>query len=84
MSGVFIKEVVDKDFVNEEFVFSVKESVGKEFINEELFDEVFMVYFDKRFGGSEFLGEKNHFVGMLFVRTITSRLIAVYLQAEYI
>ena len=72
LSGVFIKEFVDKDFVNEEFVdnvFSVKESVGKEFINEELLDEVFMVYFDKRFGGSEFLGEKNQFVGMLFVRT---------------
>ena len=69
---VCIKEFVDKDLVNKEFVgnvFIIKESVDKEFINEELFSGVFMVYFDKRFGGSEFLGEKNQFFGMLFVRT---------------
>ena len=69
---VCIKEFVDKDLVNKEFVdnvFSIKESVDKEFINEELFGGVFMVYFDKRFGGSEFLDEKSQLCGLLFART---------------
>ena len=86
MKEVFIEEFVDKDFVNKEFVdnvFSIKESVDKEFINEELFGRVFMVYFDKRFGGSEFFDEKSQLFSLLFARTMVYRLITVYLQAEY-
>ena len=59
---VCIKEFVDKDLVNKEFVdnvFIIKELVDEEFINGELFNGVFMVYFDKRFGGGEFLDEKS-------------------------
>ena len=58
--------MVNKEFVDN--VFSIKESVDKEFINEELFSGVFMVYFDKRFGGGEFLDEKSQFFGLLFAR----------------
>ena len=68
---VCIKEFVDKDLVNKEFVdnvFIIKELVDEEFINEELFNGVFMVYFDKRFGGGEFLDEESQFFGLLFVR----------------
>ena len=68
---VCIKEFVDKDLVNKDFVdnvFIIKELVDEEFINEELFNGVFMVYFDKRFGGGEFLDEKSQFFGLLFAR----------------
>ena len=84
---VCIKEFVDKDLVNKEFVdnvFIIKELVDEEFINEELFNGVFMVYFDKRFGGGEFLDEKSQFFGLLFARAMSYRLITVYLQAEYV
>ncbi len=71
VKGVCIKEFVEKDLVNKGFVdnvFIIKKLVDEEFINEELFNGVFMVYFDKRFGEGEFLDEESQFFGLLFAR----------------
>ena len=68
---VYIREFVDRDLVIKEFVdnvFIIKKLVDEEFINEELFNGVFMVYFDKRFGGGEFLDEESQFFGLLVAR----------------
>jgi hypothetical protein len=84
---VCIKEFVDKDLVNKEFVdnvFIIKELVDEEFINEELFNGVFMVYFDKRFGGGEFSTRRASSSVCSSSRVMSYGFITVYLQAEYV